>query len=63
MLARENLRQRNTAHRCLNRLLHGASCVVVHLLPSVMLHFQKYHTSRFERMLKVKVQAIMHVQA
>ena len=38
----------NAAHRCLNRLLHRASCgAVVHLLPSVALRFQKYHTSSF----------------
>ena len=39
VLARENLRQRNTAHRCRNRLLHRASFVAVHFLPSVALHF------------------------
>ena len=44
VLARENLRQRNTAHRCLNRLLHRVSCVaVVHLLPSVALHSKVSH--------------------
>ena len=33
LLARENLRQRSTAHHCLNRLLHRAACVaVVHLI-------------------------------
>ena len=62
VLAREFMT--NTAHRCLNRLLHRASCgAVVHLLPSVALRFQKYHTSSFERAHKVKVQPIAHAQA
>ena len=71
VLPKEYLRQRNSAHRCLNRLLHRASCIAVVHLPSVALHFQISHFAvrahaqgqSLSNYINAHVQVCIHEQA